>query len=576
MIELTKEAPVEKISLPIGVPPVEARVSGVPFEATLPRMEITPCLPTVGEGITLYRLDPVFGMYKTMLQSLGFELGEQNTTGRSLPVVFQLDNTPTESFTNDYSPSFLQQMTEVISAPMQELMYIANVQNLQSAIGAMSEIARGAGAESIAGWMERAKGAIESAERWAGLKTAELRLRGERGAARMLETGARVGQALLTGSRVDWPNVWKSSAFGAVYSITVRLMCPDVKDDSTYARTIIGPLAALLLLAVPQSTEDSFLYRWPFIHKVKCPGLFNIKAAAITNISVSKGGDQAAGGISWMQRPWIVDVRIDFTNLYNVLVSGVANEDIPNVKDYIDGILDSKSSIKNMYVVPAGVAGSPPKTLEVEYTYTATKYGEEEVEISSRVSPSDLASYNILADADPIPEEQVSTEEETREEASQLFGQVSSPTYDETQQSLEEQEQLATNAVERVDPAEWYQPPPHDSVEKVTTKQDPSKEVNMEEKVSEARTALKEMSKKAYERAIAERMSLENKAASVTSAAKEKVSSAMQSIKTKISGTYYADEMGTTEKTTVQTISERAKNLWNLWKRGSTRSRGET
>ena len=116
---------------------------------------------------------------------------------------------------------------------------------------------------------------------------------------------------------------------------------------------IIGPLAALLTLAMPRVTTDTaskgsmITYDYPFFQKIDCPGLFTIPSGAISSITVTKGGDH--GGAAFNQRVSLVDVRIDFVNLFSsMILSEYGDDERPTLKGYLANLIDSTPQ-ENIY-----------------------------------------------------------------------------------------------------------------------------------------------------------------------------------------------------------------------------------
>jgi len=156
---------------------------------------------------------------------------------------------------------------------------------------------------------------------------------------------------LMAGARVDFPQVWKNSGFTPSYTMTVRLYNPRPGNYTATKKYIIGPLAALLLLGLPISS-DGDTYNWPFLHKIRCPGIYNLNPAFISNITVVKGGDQQQ--ISHKQTMGIVDVRIDFGSLYNSILAEEGNRKLanrPTLNSYLKALEDYKP-IEDIYKAP--------------------------------------------------------------------------------------------------------------------------------------------------------------------------------------------------------------------------------
>ena len=140
--------------------------------------------------------------------------------------------------------------------------------------------------------------------------------------------------------------VWKSSGFQPSYTLTVRLYNPDPGSRESTHKFITGPLAAIMLLGIPIST-DTITFSWPFIHRIFSPGIYDLDPAFISNITVIKGGDQQQ--ISYKQRLGIVDVRIDFGSLFSTMLATKGNpSNRPTLKKYLEGISGQDSYKKGV------------------------------------------------------------------------------------------------------------------------------------------------------------------------------------------------------------------------------------
>jgi hypothetical protein len=146
----------------------------------------------------------------------------------------------------------------------------------------------------------------------------------------------------LGGSRFDFPMIWTDSSFQPSYTMTVRLYNPDPASLEATKKYIIGPIAALLLLGLPLSDDNKgSTYNYPFLHKIKCPGIYFLNPCFISNISVIKGGDQQQ--IAYNQRLSIVDVRLDFGSLFSsMLASKYTNDKRPTLKSYLKVMEEGK------------------------------------------------------------------------------------------------------------------------------------------------------------------------------------------------------------------------------------------
>jgi len=320
-----------------GMPPDTLVSENVKFNS-MPVLEIVPHLPKFQRGLSLFKLDKAWdgnNGYKALLETYGYQL-------ESTPIrlAFLADNFPTDSFSNEYSDSFLNRVTDVASSAAAEL---AQITGSRSA---------GEGADKIiaalkeAGGMAGALGSGVSAGK-AGVENVGNALANS---IPSLKGGGAVLSSIMAGARVDFPQIWKNSGFQPSYSITCRLYNPAPGNAEATEKYIIGPIAAILCLNLPQ-TKDGHTYSWPFLHKIKCRGLFDLRAAFISNITIIKGGDQQQ--IAWNQRLGIVDIRIDFGGLYSSMLAGAddGNPDKSTLEAYLD-ILRDEDTARDMYTDP--------------------------------------------------------------------------------------------------------------------------------------------------------------------------------------------------------------------------------
>lgn len=357
-----------------GLPPA-SHVSDNMIINSMPTMEITPGTPQLEAGLSVYTVNPNWGAYNELLAYQGYKL-----PGESIKLAFIADSFPTDTFTNDYGETFLQKFTDVASQGMAEIMQMTGSKSFTEALsigaqatGGLQEELGGGILGNIAGGAR--KGMISTKNALDKLKNS-----GE-GASKLREImggGVEIVNKMLAGHRVDFPMIWRNSGFTPSYTATIRLYNPNPGSDQATKQYIIGPLAVILCLGTPQS-DDGKTYSWPFFHKIKARGIYNLDPAVITNITVIKGGDQQQ--IAYNQRLAMVDVRIDFGSLYTSMVAeskGMHISNRPTVKGYLDNLsdIDSGSFTKrNKMNADAGRAAGATKEGQVVRVLSAR--GEE-------------------------------------------------------------------------------------------------------------------------------------------------------------------------------------------------------
>jgi len=353
-----------KIPEIIGLPPwnLEAKTNSMMLNA-MPIATIHPSVPAFQEGLDLFILGDAWSTYKQLLNSHGFDV---NSGTKYIKVAFLADSFPTDTFQNEYGENFLQKMTDVASQGAADISQFLGAKSLSGAFGKVKDSLRSKGvvAKGIAEGMEM--GAAAGRDLMGALQT----ISGGGGIAR----GVNLVDRLAAGARIDFPQVWKTSSFTPSYTMTVRLYNPAPGSDEATNKYIIGPIAALMLLGTPIS-EDGATYSWPFLHRVKSAGIYDLDPAFIGGITIVKGGDQQS--IAYNQRLAMVDVRIDFGSLYNTMVaSNSANPARPTLKKYLNSMKQQKpifnrTGEEKLYATKIDTTNKVPPTTTDTSTSTA-------------------------------------------------------------------------------------------------------------------------------------------------------------------------------------------------------------
>ncbi|OQB41689.1 MAG: hypothetical protein BWY04_00685 [candidate division CPR1 bacterium ADurb.Bin160] len=368
----------------IGLPP-STYISDSLMLNSMPVLEFTPCYPEMETGLTLFSLKEEWQEYESLLEKHGFSLSE-----KPLKLAFLAENLPADSFSNDYGESFLDKLTDVVSSGAAEISQIFGSRNVKETYGKISSILSESGgvAGMVGGGMdtavEQAKSFFEKAEGGFG--------------SRFQGVGDLVS-GLLAGARIDFPQIWKNSVYNPSYSFNIRLFNPNPGNKTATEKYIIGPLAAILLLGLP-ITEDGSTYNWPFLHKVYCKGLFHMDPAFITNITVTKGGEQQL--VSYNQRLSIVDVRIDIGSLFGSILAGKQYEskNRPTLENYLN-ILKEERKIESVRGNPQGSQSSSPTSDLLKTNPSVARETETEKGISPRVGASEKGIYDTLKTTQP-------------------------------------------------------------------------------------------------------------------------------------------------------------------------------
>lgn len=387
----------EDIQDVIGLPPDTINSNNIRHN-TMPIAEITPGQPQLTKGSTLFRISPRFRDYLRILNEHGYNY---KNTGK-LKVAFLADNFPTDSFSNEYGESFLNKITDVASTGFGQISQMAGGRRADETI------------RNIGKAMEKSGGMIGAIGKGIGTggeklsqTLGKLKKAGEEGGAggRFLARASEMASSVLAGGRLDFPQLWKDSSFKPSYTMTVRLYNPNPASDKATNKYILGPLAALLILALPQTTTQGTAYNWPFFHKVRCPGIYFLNPCFIGGITVVKGGDQQQ--IAWNQRLSIVDVRIELGSLYDSIVMPAPGhtfntEERPTLKNYLAELL-GKKPLESPYF-PSSTTTTIPEVATTKNQATNnrnTTVADPKVPAESRVASNKKDTADTLSQDQP-------------------------------------------------------------------------------------------------------------------------------------------------------------------------------
>ena len=334
-----------------GMPPSTHLSDNIMYNS-MPVAEIYPQEPNFDLGMTLFSLNDAAGKYKSMVSAHGF------TVSTPIRVAFLADSFPTDSFTNEYGENFFQKFADFATSAVGDIAQVLNLTDFKSFLDNASK-----GDGMINSAASAAKRAMSEAQDF--MTTMGNSTIGPNATNAIANMGKTLEQ-MATGGKVDFPQVWRNSGFSPSYSMTVRLYNPNPKSDAATQKYIVGPICALLCLCLPRSA-DGATYKWPFLHKVICPGIYGLSSAYISNISIIKGGDQQ--NIAWNQRLSIVDVRLDFGSLYSSILvdeAGQSGKLDAEKRPYLSGYLDAISQFKTLKSNKATGAGASRRPSEAK------------------------------------------------------------------------------------------------------------------------------------------------------------------------------------------------------------------
>lgn len=125
------------------------------------------------------------------------------------------------------------------------------------------------------------------------------------------------GAGYLKGGRMVFPQMLDDCSYDRSYSGTCRFISSSGDPESIFLNCYL-PLCYLFPYVLPQMLSDN-MYRYPFLCRCNAKGLFHCDLAAITNLSIQRGGSDGtcftADGL-----PFEIDVSFNITPLYSKLM----------------------------------------------------------------------------------------------------------------------------------------------------------------------------------------------------------------------------------------------------------------
>ena len=147
----------------------------------------------------------------------------------------------------------------------------------------------------------------------------------------------------MVGIQTAFPKIWSNSEYNNTSSFTIKLISPS-GHPTDIINYIIKPLRALILSASPV-TFDGISYGFPPLWAVEAKGMISMKLAAVTALTISRGGQDTL--FNRFNQPTNIDVRITvepvIQGFASPLMSGIS--EVPDAEGNIRMIVQSPSSI---------------------------------------------------------------------------------------------------------------------------------------------------------------------------------------------------------------------------------------
>jgi len=297
--------------------------TGSYIRSSLPVVKLRPMYPQLGgSGMQLYGLNGGQGVAK--YNQILSEAGISSSNGTVL-LAFLNDASISESFGVEYGDSKFEAAASMGSSVASELSYITGSDSLSASINKLG------GKMSDSGGVGGMIGGSAMKLVGSGVGGLESLLNNV--------SGSRDVSNLLSGHKMDFPQIWKGSSYAPSYSLSVRLYNSNQNNNDSYIKNIVEPLGRILAFIVPIGDSGASTYNFPVLCSAYCPGLFMVKAGYISSVDVVKGGD--SNDIGFTQRPGIVDVKITINSLFSTITSNDTSATgamRPTLKDYISNM----------------------------------------------------------------------------------------------------------------------------------------------------------------------------------------------------------------------------------------------
>lgn len=132
----------------------------------------------------------------------------------------------------------------------------------------------------------------------------------------LLSRVANVGNNIISGDTMIFPQIYTGSEYSKGYNITITLKTP-YGNKFSYYMDILVPLFHLVALTMPrQSTANT--YSSPFIIKASIPGIMNCSLGIVDSITIDK--NVSGEGLSVDGYPLEVKVGLNIKDLYSDLM----------------------------------------------------------------------------------------------------------------------------------------------------------------------------------------------------------------------------------------------------------------
>jgi len=373
----------------IGLPPI-AHVADNHHvvhvsSSSMPVASFYPMWPTMaGEelGLKLYNLD--FDLGKAKYAEILNDMGLEKVTV-PVQIAFLNDVAITDSVISSFGESKFEEVGNNASSLLSDIRLVTGSNS------------GGEGLQALASKMHNEGGVLASI---AGAGVGAAGWVTEQGEGLLDAVGEGLGK-ILSGSKINFPKVWRGTSFDPTYTLTVRLYNPNTNSEQLYFDRIVKPLMRIMALCLPVA-DSKYTYHQSLMAKIDASPLFKIQGGYISSMEIIKGGD--SNDISWKQRPNTVDVRLTVQSLYNSLIHEPSDKtrrsDKPTFRKYINDMFPEYKGDENEFnttIKENQTFTGRASTLNPESTYF--KYGRPEARNAQKEARDRVAQEAADKDA---------------------------------------------------------------------------------------------------------------------------------------------------------------------------------
>lgn len=131
------------------------------------------------------------------------------------------------------------------------------------------------------------------------------------------------------GIQTALPKEWKSSSYTNSLQLMIKLVSPS-GDPESIKEYILKPMQFLIMMTAP-ITFNGITYGYPPIFDVQADGMMNIKLGVISNMTITRGGNETQ--FNRFNQPLNIDVRLTIDPLVNGYATPIIEDNKLSISD---------------------------------------------------------------------------------------------------------------------------------------------------------------------------------------------------------------------------------------------------